>query len=260
MEKLLTEIFDISDNTFSFNENVASPFVSVSLNRSQKKTLTECVKYLTKVNDVEKDLMCSFAFNNIVLNDELSNKKVRYLAYELACAIDSNSVEKVKALKKEYGNNKEFLTAKKFLDKNCKDIWNVFESKNKLLKIPKEAMKALGISNVPSLDVILGNSVRYYEKDGGDSTAVIISNILKNNNLNYSMDDIHSYLKTVSKKEQLSFNPKTVEYLISKQSYDKNKLLELNIEKSVMNNAYESLIIFDRLKYIYRNICKKLLI
>ena len=254
MEKLLTEIFDISDNTFSINENVTSPFVSVPLRNNQKKTLTECVKYLSKLNDVERDLTGSFSFNNIVLNDELSDKKVRYLAHELACAIDENSVEKVRTLKKEYGNLKEFLTAKKFLDKNCKDIWNVFESKNKTLKVPKEAMKVLGISNVPSLDVILGNSVRYYEKDGGNSTAVIISNILKNNNLDYSIDDIHLYLKTVSQKEQLKYNAKTVKYLITEHKYNAKKLYDLGVEKSVIDNVFKSLRIVDKLKYMYRNI------
>lgn len=254
MEKLLTEIFCVSDNIFSANENVSTPFVSVSLKNNQKKTLTECVKYLSKLNDIERDLTGNFAFNNIIINDELSDKKVRYLVYELACAIDKNSVEKVKALKKEYGNLKEFLTAKKFLDKNCKDIWNVFEFKDKVLKIPKEAMKALGISNVPALDVILGNSVRYYEQDGGSSTAVIISNILKNHNLGYSMDDIHLYLKTVSQKEQLKYNSKTVKYLISEQEYNAKKLYELNVQKSVIDTAYKSLTVVDKLKYLYRNI------
>lgn len=114
-------------------------------------TLTECVKYFSKINDIENNLSgVSFGFTNYSLNDEMSSQKVRKIALMLAKAIDENSVEKIKELKKQYGHEREFATAKKFLDKKCKEIWDVFEFKKIKLKIPHAAMKSLGITNQPT--------------------------------------------------------------------------------------------------------------
>lgn len=65
------------------------------------------------------------------------------------------------------------------MDKKCKEIWDVFEFKKIKLKIPHAAMKSLGITNQPTLEFLLGDSIHLFEKDNGNSTANIISSILK---------------------------------------------------------------------------------
>jgi len=257
MEKLLTEISgsNISEDRFLNNKNTSSPVINFELKKSQKpKTLTACVQYLSKINDIEQDLsgVC-FGFDNIVLNDELSDKKVRYIATELASAIDNNSIEKIRQLKRTYGNDKEFLTAKNFLDKKCKEIWNAFDTKDSLLNIPKEAMKILGITNIPSLEFLLGNSLRYYEKDDSSSTAQIISSVLNNKNLPYTIIDIHKYMEELARREKCKYNLKTVTYLITRHNYDYNKLCELKIEKYIINKAFKSLSVINKIKYLIRS-------
>lgn len=262
MEKLLTEISgcNTSGTIFSDNENITSPVINFALKKSRKpKTLSDCVQYLSKINDIEQDLtgIC-FGFENVVLNDELSDKKVRFIAQKLASAIDSNSVDIVRQLKKEFYNDKEFLIAKKFLDKKCKGIWNVFDSKTKILDVPYEAMRVLGITNIPTLDFILGNSVRFYEKDGGSSTAEIINSVLNNKNMPYTILDIHKYLEELARKEKCRFNEKTVYYLITVQMYDSHKLEELKIEKSVINKVYRTMPFFEKVKYTFKYFMKKI--
>lgn len=257
MEKLLTEMleYNISEDVFSNYGNTASPVIDFASKKSIKqKTLTACVQYLSKINDIEHDLtgVC-VGFDNVVLNDELSDKKVRYIAQELAKAIDSNSVIKVKEIKKEFGNDKEFLVAKKFLDTKCKEVWNVFEAKNKVLKIPYEALKSLGITNQPTLEFLLGDSVRFYEKDEGSTTSDIISSVLKNINISYDIIDIHKFLKTVNEKEKCKYNFKTVIYLISEQNYDTVKLHELGVEKKTLDKAVKYLSMSNKIKYFLRS-------
>ena len=48
--------------------------------------------------------------------------------------------------------------------KSAKEIWNVFENKNTLIKLPKEAMKAFRNYQSAVTEFLLGNSIRYYEK------------------------------------------------------------------------------------------------
>ena len=259
MEKLLTKNKDcnISNSLPSFSGKtfVVGKFSLYNKEKelSKPKTLLDCVKYFSKVNDVEQDLVgISFGFENIVLNEELSDKKVRHLAEELAIAIDNNCVWRVKDLKKEYGNLKEFSLAKDFLNKKCKEVWNVFDSKIK--NIPHEAMKALGITNKPNLETILGDSVRFYEKDGGNSTARIIASILSNKNLDYSISDIHKFLKLAHEKEKFNCNLTTIEYLITSQNYDKYKLFDLGVGKLSIYKTYKGLSFKNKCRFIFNNL------
>ncbi len=259
MEKLLTKNKDcnISNSLPSFSGKtfVVGKFSLYNKEKelSKPKTLLDCVKYFSKVNDVEQDLVAiSFGFENIVLNEELSDKKVRHLAEELAIAIDNNCVWRVKDLKKEYGNLKEFSLAKDFLNKKCKEVWNVFDSKIK--NIPHEAMKALGITNKPDLETILGDSVRFYEKDGGNSTARIIASILSNENLDYSISDVHKFLKLAHEKEKFNCNLTTIEYLITSQNYDKYKLFDLGVGKLSIYKTYKGLSFKNKCRFIFNNL------
>lgn len=258
MEKLLTKNKDcnISNSLPAFGGKTFTVGIFPLYKEKEvakPKTLLESVKYFSKVNDVEQDLVgISFGFDNIVLNEELSDKKVRHLAEELAIAIDNNCVWRVKDLKKEYGNLKEFSLAKNFLNKKCKEVWNVFDSKVK--NIPHEAMKALGITNKPNLETILGDSVRFYEKDGGNSTARIIASILSNENLDYSISDIHKFLKLYNEKEKFSCNLKTIEYLISSQNYDKYKLFDLGVGKLSIYKVYKGLSFKNKCRFIFNNL------
>ena len=253
MEKLLTEHSDYNlfgDVSAILEKNI-SPVLDFAVNKRKiPKTLTESVKYFSKINDIENDLSgISFGFANYSLNDEMSNQRVRKIALMLAKAIDENSVEKIKELKKQYGNEKEFAMAKKFLDKKCKEIWDVFEFKKIKLKIPYAAMKTLGITNQPTLEFLLGDSVRLFEKDNGNSTANIITSILKNENLTYKMEDIHKFLK----KENGHYNFRTAAYLISEQNYNRRKLLELGVKKDTVEQALKIISVRAKLRYCLRN-------
>lgn len=257
MGKLSAQMLDlnISDGVFSNNEDTLLPVIDFSVKKSGKlKNLSAAVQYFCKINDIENELTgVYFGFDNIVLNTELSNSEVRYIAQELAAAVDSNSVLKIKELKKIYGHKKEFADAKKFLNQKCKEVWNVFDSKNTDLKFPYEAMKSLGITNQPELEFLLGDSVRFYEKDGGKTTGDIISSVLNNKHLSYSMKDIHIYLKTLHEKENCKYNLKTISYLITKQSYGEIQLQELGIGKDDIRKAFGTLTIGSMSKYVIRN-------
>ena len=111
------------------------------------------------------------------------------------------------------------------------------------------AMKSLGITNQPTLEFLLGDSIHLFEKDNGNSTANIISSILKNDNLTYKIEDIHNFLK----KENEHYNFRTVAYLISEQNYDRRKLLELGIKKDTVEQALKTIPIKARLRYCLRN-------
>ena len=258
MEKLLTKNKEcnISNSlpVFSGKTFIVEKFPFYKEKEIAKpKTLLDCVKYFSKVNDVEQDLVgISFGFDNIILNEELSDKKVRHLAEELAVAIDNNCVWRVKDLKKEYGQLKEFSLAKDFLNKKCKEVWNVFDTRVK--NIPHNSMKALGITNKPDLESILGDSVRFYEKDGGNSTSRIIATILNNENLDYTISDIHKFLKLHHEKEKFNCNPKTIEYLISSQNYDKYKLFDLGVGKLSIYKTYKGLSFKNKCRFIFNNL------
>lgn len=262
MGKMLTEILDlnISDCVCSKHEDAILPVIDFSVKKYfRPKTLSDAVEYFCKVNNIENDLTgIYFGFDEVVLNPELSNAQVRHIAQELAAAIDSNSVLKIKDLKNRYGQKKEFAEAKNFLDKKCKEVWDVFDSKNSELKPPYEAMKSLGITNQPDIDFLLGNSVRFYEKDGGHTTCDIISSILNNKYLSYSMDDIHRYLKILFEKENCKYNLKTISYLISEQNYGEIQLKELGIGKDDIRKTFGTLTINSMSKYIIKNIRLKI--
>ena len=84
MEKLLTKNKEcnISNSlpVFSGKTFIVKKFPFYKEKEIAKpKTLLDCVKYFSKVNDVEQDLVgISFGFDNIILNEELSDKKVRH--------------------------------------------------------------------------------------------------------------------------------------------------------------------------------------
>ena len=206
------------------------------------KTLSACVS-LEPINNNPYQAL----FNS----DNLYNTLERTIIKELSLAIDKNSVSKVKFLKNKYGHLKEFNNAKKYLNQKCKEVWNVYENPQNL---PKDAMKTLGITNQPELDFILGNSLKYYEKDNSDTTAYIISSTLKNRNLSYTMDDIHRYLKDMAKKSNCKYNFKTVNYLICEQNYTKSKLFELDIDKSTIDFALKKLSLKQKIKYYLNNL------
>lgn len=168
----------------------------------------------------------------------LYNPLERTIAQKLARAIDKNSPFEIKKLKKEYGNLKEFSDAKKFLNKKCKEVWNVYEP---IKNVPYAAMKALGITNEPELEFLLGSSIKYYEQDNSDTTSYIISSILKNKNLSYTMEKIHSYLKDKHIKNGCKYNLKTVEYLISEQNYNREQLEELGADTKIISQALKNL-------------------
>lgn len=222
---LISKRSKISGVTFSAPEN------------SAQKTLTSCV---CCSNPVKNNPYSAF-FNDESLYDNLE----RAITTELAQALDKNSVERIKYLKDKYGHLKEFKKAKEFLNKKCKEVWNVYENTQNL---PKDAMKCLGITNQPDLDFILGNSLKFYEKDNSDTTSYIISSTLKNENLSYTMEDIHNYLK----KSNCKFNLKTVQYLIREQNYTKEKLADLGVNKEDIENALKRLTLKQRIEFYLR--------
>lgn len=250
--------YTISEDIVSDFENMQSFDMEFSTKKNRKvKTLTDCVRYFNDIDNGNDLTGIRFGFSNVAINEELFNRKVRQIALELADAVDKNSVEKVRELKEKYGKDKEFVVAKNFLNKKCKDIWDIFDSKGKILNAPHKAMKILGITNIPSLDFLLGNALRYYEKNETETTSLILSKILKSKNLSYSLNDIHEFLKTMSKKEKIHYNFKTVMYLIEEQNYNNLKLSELGISPSVIKKALKNLSIKVRLKYYFRNILLK---
>lgn len=198
------------------------------------------------------DAMYDFSQDFSVSNpySDFKNINMRKLTNELAIALDNNNIDKIKELKTLYGDSKEFAQAKAFLNKKCKEVWNVYSTSY----IPKEAMKALGITNQPDLDFILGNSVRHFEKDNGDTTSYIIKSTLDNKNMNYTMNDIHNYLAKMHKKEKCNYNFKTVAYLISQHDYDNNKLKELGADDITVEKSLKFLNLKTKAKFLTNNL------
>ena len=186
---------------------------------------------------------------NPYICSDFSDIKKRKLSKELAAALDNNNADRIKELKSLYGDTKEFAQIKTILNKKCKEVWSVYSP----IKAPIEAMRALGITNQPELDFILGNSVRHFEKDNGDTTSYIITSTLNNKNMNYNMDDIHNYLVKLHKKEKCNYNFKTVAYLISRHNYDNNKLKELTDDITI-EKALKFLNLKIRVKFLANNL------
>lgn len=212
----------------------------VDFTLSEKQVLRSLSSCVCTSNSLKNNPYSAF-FCDESLYDNLE----RAITTELAQALDKNSVEKIKYLKNKYGHLKEFKKAKEFLNKKCKEVWNVYENTQNL---PKEAMKCLGITNQPDLDFILGNSLKFYEKDNSDTTSYIISSTLKNENLSYTMEDIHKYLK----KSNCKFNFKTIQYLIREQNYTKDKLIDLGINKADIENVLKQLTLKQKIEFYLR--------
>lgn len=175
--------------------------------------------------------------NDLFNNDELLDSITRAIAKELADAVEKNSVARVKELKFKYGNLQEFVTAKNFLNRKCKDVYNVFEKPD---TVPQEAMKSLGITNQPSLDFLLGDSMRYFEKNNGITTVQIIKSILNNRNLKYTIEDINNYLYYIYKKENCKCNSNTAQYLVAEHKYTKQMLLNLGLSDNEVQKYFTS--------------------
>jgi hypothetical protein len=206
-------------------------------NNLQNYSLASCVKYFFLNSN-----------NELCLNYELSNKLTAKITFELAKAIDKNSVLEIKYLKQKYINTKEFLWAKNYLDKKCKEVWCVFEKNISQIKVPKEAMKALGITNQPPLDFLLADSLNYFEKDNGSTTVDIISSILKNEKINYSFNDIYLYLI----KNKTHYNMKTLSYLCEKLEYNQQKLTPLGISKQDVMSVWNNLPLKNKIKSLIK--------
>lgn len=250
MENVLAREIDnnLVDEICIDKGNIVNDMIDLSCRKSIKSIkLSLCVSYIREFN-----------LNNVVINDELANKKVYEIAKELANAVDINSVDEVKRIKQKYGDTQEFAEAKEFLNKKCKHIWDVFENKHFKMKVPQQAMKALGITNKPSLEFLLDESLKYYEKDNGSTTVNIIESILSNPNIDYSFDEIVQYLKKSYSKERCKFNLITVKYLANKLEYNVDELNSLGASKSEVKEVFKSLSLKSKIKFIIKNLALKL--
>jgi len=206
-------------------------------------TLAASLNYIEKINPY-----AGYNFGILQIEESLRNESLRNLIFELARAIDANSEMEVKRLKVKYGDTKDFAQAKMFLDRKCKEIWNVFDHKNDELKLPKRAMKVLGISNQPSLDFLFEDSLKYFEKENSTTTVDIIKSVLNNKNMDYSFEDILKYLKTMHKKRIFDYNLHTVRFLARRLNFDKNKLNYLGIKAEQIGSIFKTLSISEKLK------------
>lgn len=244
MEKVLAaqKDCDIFDEIFSNQENVSCAFVQ---NNKPTASLAASVSSF-RTNP----------FGVLVLDCDLPDKKAMEIAVKLAKAIDKDSVNDIKYLKSKYGAEKEFKAAKEYLNRKAKEVWDVFENRNKKITVPKNSMKTLGITNLPSLEFMLSESVRFYENDGGSTTVDIIRSILTNKNLDYTFEDIYEFLLSAHKKYCCDYNLKTVTYLISWLDCDVKKLSALGIEKRTIMMALEEFPFMTKLKYLFKGSLK----
>lgn len=223
---------------------------------SQEENMSNVLKQTINSNKSLASSISSFRanhFGTLILDCDLPDKKAMELALKLAQAIDKNSVSDIKYLKSKYGSEKEFSAAKEYLNRKAKDVWDVFENRNKTMSVPRSSMKTLGITNLPSLDFMLGESVKYFEKDGCSTTADIIRSILTNKNLYYSVEDIYEYLLSAHKKYCCEYNLKTVTYLITLLDCDIKKLSALGIEEKTITMALQSFSLKAKLKYLFKS-------
>jgi len=191
----------------------------------------------------------------VTSNDNFSDKKIREITLELGAAIDKNDCNKIRELKCKYEKTEELKKAKDILNDKCKFVWNVF---SETTTPPKEALKLLGISNKPDLEFLMGDSVKYFEKSNSGTTSMIIENILRNKNLSYTIDDIHKYMAKMNEKENCEYNSKTIEYLITRQNYNKTKLKELGISGDKIKEVLKSISLKGKSSYYYLNIMETL--
>ena len=244
---------EVLDGVFSVKKNVTDSIVDLSCNKTSKpRTLSSHISYLDKAKAYRTGIS-SICVGAVSINDDLSDKLTCQIVAELAKAIDKNEVLEVKRIKEKYKDTKELAKAKDFLNKKCKEVWDVFEAKNTKLNPPCEAMKALGITNQPSLETLLADSLKYYEKDNGSTTVDVILSILSNENINYSFEDIYEYLKKNNKKEKYKYNLITVSYLATKLEYDEMRLGDLGIEQSIVKKLFKSLSVKEKINCVFKN-------
>jgi hypothetical protein len=243
---------EVLDGVFSVRKNVTDSLAYLSCKKTTKpRTLSSHISYLNKAKEYKTGIS-SICVGAVSINDDLSDKLTCKIVTELAKAIDKNEVSEVKRIKEKYKNTKEFARAKDFLNKKCKEVWDV-TAKNIKLNPPYEAMKVLGITNQPSLETLLSDSLKYYEKDNGSTTVDVILSILSNENINYSFEDIYEYLKKNNKKEKYKYNLVTVSYLATKLEYDEYKLNDLGIEQNIVKKLFKSLSVKDKIKCVFKN-------
>ncbi len=233
---------DFVDDIFLQNEKIAN-VIDFHTKKIKSTGLTACVSQF------------NLKSGNLLLNDELSNRKVYNIALKLAKAIDRNSSNDIKFLKNQYGSTKEFALAKDFLNRKCKQIWDVFEKNFETENVPYEAMKTLGISNKQPIDFYLENFLKYFEKDGGTTTVDIINSLIKNPYSGYKFEDICEFFK--SNKGKYSFNQNTITYLAKKLNYNRKELLKLGIEKSDLRVFYKNLPLLKKIQICIMNFVKK---
>lgn len=216
------------------------------LNQSSQKSLSlmslaSSINYIEKINPYTNS---SIGF--LQIKEVLRDDKLRTMIYELANAIDKNSTTEIKNLKSLYGTTKEFAKAKDYLNQKCKEIWNVHDFKKQKMVLPKEAMKTLGISNQPTLDFLLGNSLKYFEKDNSKTTVQIIKSILNNVNIDYTFEDICNYIKNEHHKKVFEYNLHTAKYLAQHTNFNYDKLLLLEISKNQIDKIFKTLSIQEK--------------
>lgn len=236
--------YDVFDDVFAQNKDCIVSVLDFGQHvKSKIPNLSSRICYL---NNLENN---SFSFC-----DELSNKLVYKIAKALAIAIDNNDVQEIKLIKTQYSHTKEFSKAKDFLNRECKSVWNVFENKNKKMNVPKQALKVLGITNNPSLDFLLGNSIRYFEKNNSNTTVDIIESILKNPNLDYTIQDIYDYLKFMYVNKNCKYNLTTLAYFLKQYNYDKKTLTPVGADKKAIKAIIKTFSFNEKIKYFVKNI------
>lgn len=209
------------------------------------KTLTSGINYIEKINPYGNSNL-----GLLQIEENLRDEKIRTLIYELANAVDKNSVSEIKNLKKLYGTSKEFAKAKSFLNDKCKEVWNVFDNKKTKLQLPHAAMQALGITNQPDLSFLLDNSLKHFEKQNSAATVDIIKSVLNNVNIEYSFEDIAKYLKNAHQKRNFEYNPRTVEFLAVSVNFKKKKLDYMEISPKQINNIFKGLTVKEKFNCI----------
>lgn len=233
---------DFVDDIFLQNDKLAD-VIDFRAKKIKSTGLTSCISQF------------NLNSGNLSLNDELSNRKVYNIALKLAKAIDRNSSNDIKFLKNQYGTTKEFILAKDFLNRKCKQVWDVYEKNFEIENVPYEAMKTLGISNKQPLDFYLETFLKYFEKDGGTTTVDIINSLIKNPYSGYKFEDIFEYFK--SNKGKFKFNQNTIAFLAEKLNYNRKELLKLGIEKSDLRIFYKNLPLLKKIQICIINIIRK---
>ena len=74
---------------------------------------------------------------------------------------------------------------------------------------------------------------------------------MNNENIPYTIDDIHKYLETMHKSKAVKYNFNTIRYLIYKHHYEREKLYSLGADKDTITQAVKSLPLKIRLKFLF---------